>query len=1029
MNFPHLSDTQFPNLSTVDVYQFQNTFDYTRWNEKSRVKLCNVLWNSDYADVVKFESDELRDNWFDNLHDVWTVNLQTSARIVPEGYVKLPIPYDVMARYNYLFIDIPIATSENMPLDYENSDGIRRWYFFVHDIQYLSPNATQVYVLPDVWTNFQNKVNITYMMLERGHAPVANSSVEDYLANPMANNRYLLAPDINYDNASINRHVQYVPFGNGVKYVCFASVCSPSQIAGLGEVVYNDAYSPTGTITYYDIDARYGHQLGVNGYGIGNGLDYSDARTPARIAYSDGKIANNLTIYAIEAEEVYGTNSTFYQDIRNKCPQFLNTIKACFIIDEDCISLSATSWAIADHSFRRCIGHERSLGNITLHKSDFNYPQELRRFAKLYTSPYAQLEITDNDGTVFEINIEETSTLSIESVVSVAFPFIDMRVFIDGVGGTGSTSYTWRDLRNAETLKSMPNSDWFKYCFDWEIPTFALYMDGETAFMLESFNRNVKQQKQQGLVNYHTTMRSANTAYENACSQANVAYTNSEANADTARDNAIRSADTGKENADRIAATTKANTDRTALTAKDNTKRSAATDNANALRTNATQKVITDNNADLSYTLVDRTCTALSDNIDSSNTGTAYNEEMGITASDAVLTDSNNVTSIQVTYSNRLAQSTANIDCHKSNAIANTSAIGNVLGGTLQGAYSGAMAGYSGGGSVGEIIASGFIGAGVGGLGGYIDAVTIRETTGSTNLATQAICDKQVEYNGNVNQANMETSWDIQTTKDDARRAIYRENALIAVTQQNCSNKASRDNADDSRDNAKANAVSTKTNADTNANATKTAIDTNADDSYTAATTNSAAAKLTAETNATATQTASTTNANDSYTTSEACADRTKTNVQDNAGYTREVAELNAKEILENGKYSSLAAINDSRNSSPVEVCPYSGNPSADYMETRGIQIKVKTQSDSAIRQTGDFFARFGYALNQVWDVARSGLQLMNYFTYWKASEIWVNSANASNNSINTFIRNIFLSGVTVWSDPTKIGGINVYAN
>ena len=98
-------------------------------------------------------------------------------------------------------------------------------------------------------------------------------------------------------------------------------------------------------------------------------------------------------------------------------------------------------------------------------------------------------------------------------------------------------------------------------------------------------------------------------------------------------------------------------------------------------------------------------------------------------------------------------------------------------------------------------------------------------------------------------------------------------------------------------------------------------------------------------------------------------------------------------------------------------------------MRTRGVQIKVKTQSDSAIRQTGDIFARFGYTLNQIWDVAQSGLKLMNHFTYWKASEIWVDDTESSNNAVNNFIHRMFLNGVTVWNDPTEIGRVNVYDN
>ena len=119
MNFPHLTDTAFPDLKTVDVYKFQNNFDYTRWVAKTRIKLCNVAWNSDYTDIVNFESASARDLWFDDLANVWTTELETEAHIVPDSYVKLPIPYDVMARYNYLFIDLPYATSFDDMIDYE----------------------------------------------------------------------------------------------------------------------------------------------------------------------------------------------------------------------------------------------------------------------------------------------------------------------------------------------------------------------------------------------------------------------------------------------------------------------------------------------------------------------------------------------------------------------------------------------------------------------------------------------------------------------------------------------------------------------------------------------------------------------------------------------------------------------------------------------------------------------------------------------------------------------------------------------
>lgn len=973
MQFPHLSDTTFPDLNTVNVYQFRNTFDYSRWTEKTKVKLCNVLWNSEYSDVVKFDSDSDRDEWFDSLDDTWTIELQQSARVVPEGYVKLPVPYDIMARFNYLFIEMPVATSIEDPIDYENPYGITRWYFFVHEIQYLSPNATQVHVIPDIWTNFQNKIDIPYMLLERGHAPVAASDTDLYLANPIANNRYLLAPDVNFDNAGITKSSTFIPFGNGDKYVCFATTVSPDLLSSLGSVTTDSSYNPTGNITYSDVNARYGHQLQVNGFSVGNGRDYSNANTPAKVGFSDGRIANNLSVYAIWAEECYGPNGTFFTDVLNQCPQFLTTVKGCFVVDEACLYLQ-DQYTLAGHTIFKCVGKATSLLSKTLEKSEFHYPQELQRFAKLYTSPYAKLEITDNNGTTYDINIEETTTLSARSVVSLAFPYINERIYINGIGGTGSQSYTWIDLKGNSTDLEMYNSDWLKYCFDWEIPTFALYMNGETAFQLESFNRNVKQAIQQSLVNYHNTMRSANTAYENACDQANVAYTNTENSAATGRTNSYNSADTGRDN---------------------------AYNNADTFKTN------TDNSADTAYNIVDRTCTQQVANLTLQNAAIAYNEEAGITGSDTITGYNNDLGTATTNVGNTLSQYTTDVNIRRSTSSNIASNIGTIAGAALQNATTGAIMGAGGGAGIGAVtipgigavpgMAVGAIGGAIiGAAGGGITATSNTVNVGYSADAAQSITDAQVAANNGLRRETNDTALDIQGVHDDVRRMVYRENAQTSVSQLQGANVASRANANETKTTTKANATNSRTTARTNADNTRTT---------------------------------SRVNANNDYVTAEANADRTRDNIIANSGYTRQVAELNAKEILENGRYASMAAVLDARNSAPIECCSYSGNPAPDYHRNRGVQIKVKTQNDSAIRQAGSIFARFGYTLNQIWDVGTSGLKLMNHFTYWKAAEIWVDDREASNNSVNTFIRNMFLNGVTVWNDPTKIGKVNVYTN
>lgn len=944
MNFPHLKDTAYPYIETVDPYAFAATFDYTRWNEDTKVKLVNVRWNSDYADVVKFENDAKRDAWFDAINESYVVELAQAARIIPEKYVKLPIPYDVMARYNYLYIEMPIAPNSKKPLDYENSSGIRRWYFFIDSIEYGSPNSTRAYLTLDVWTNFANDVEINYMLLERGHAPVSASDTNTYLDNPISNNKYLLAPDVNFDNASITRKNTYVPFGNGEKCVCIASTCAPSQIGQLGTVYEDPNYSPTHNITYSDTGERWGHQLNVHGFTIGNGYDFSEAKAPAFPVTSDEfLIANNLSVYAIDAVECFH-DGTFFKDVMKMCPQFLNTVKACFVVDKRCVTYQSR-YTIAGHFVYRCVGNNETLLTQNLTQNDFNFPTELRRFAKLYTSPYSKLEITDNDGTTYEVNIEETSTLSVKAVTAVAFPYINYRVFVDGIGGVGSQSYSWRNLRNETSDRNISNSDWFKYCFDWDIPTFALYMDAETAWNLNNFNRGIRMGKRNALVAYHNSMRSANTACENALAIANTALENVNASTDTAKTNANNSASAAQTNAYNSADTSKTNTDNAADAAYDNVVDKCKNDYDNA-----------------DYAM------------DQSVTKYVHNCDNAVANLDESLDDETDAFGAQMST----AAAVQGIDADVNAQLSFMSGISGIGTGIANGAVAGPA------------------GAVAGALGGVITAVT--------DMASQAVL-----------VAARADTWDVQWREGFAHHTYHRARANQIQTNNN-NEGAYNLNLE--------NAVALLTLATTHNMQKK-----NAGRTRTMEKTNATLSQTTAKTNADNTYNATTTNAANTFTTDRENAVRTKDTSFDTSGYTRDVAEANAKEILENAANGAMAGMQDAASGQPVSIGVTNGNPAPDYMRTRGLQIKVKTQSDSAIRQTGDVFARFGYALNQVWNVGQSGLCLMRYFTYWKAADIWVNDKAHSNNRIQNMFADMFKNGITIWSDPTKIGKVSVYDN
>lgn len=896
-HFPHLDRTNdFPYLSTVDVFRFQNEFDYSRWNENTRVRVVNVIWNSDYQDVVKFDSDADRDAYFDALSDYQEITLASNnTRMFPDGSVKLPVPYDVLARYNYLYIDMPIATSADEPIDYEREDGHRRWYFFINDLQYQAPNTTTVFLTPDVWTNFINDLEVNFMMLERGHAPVAFSNVDSYLENPMENNAYLLAPDYDFGNTTIVGSSRYIPFGNGNKWVCFASTCYPEMLLDAGRVFGSETDSWSQP-TYEDVDVRYGYQLRVNGFEFGDGRNFEGVTTPAGNGAANGSmIMNNLNIYAVPAKECFD-EGTFLDDLRNVVPGFLNTIQACFIIDEEMATFKLLNARLAGHNIYAITGKHKNIGDITLSKSDFDFPEKYERFAKLYTFPYSRLELTDNDGREIEVRIEDTCGIGCELISSVAFPYLNLRVLFTGIGGTGSTSYSWVNLNGQTQAREMYDSDWFKYCFDMNIPTYALYMDGKTAYSLHNYNRAFANARRNALVGYHTSVRDANTARANAIDLANTAQSNVNANANTMVANNTNTCNT--------------NTANTALTCT----------------TNATNQSLANQNA-----LV-------------------------------VVTNSNDTADACIANDNRLMVGATTAQNETSIATTGNTSQMSVATGMLNGMTS-----------------EGLTGAAIGGAAGAVAGIAIGGIMGAASAAMTA----------SVNMANA--------------HVITQCKAKIAADTAACNSaKTDLTNTNNYQNTNVTNALGTDQTANNNACITSQTANNN---------------------------TCATNNTNNTTNTMKANASRTRNTNVDNAGYTREVGVLNAKEILENSQWAARAALDDARNNAPVPYGSYSGSMAPDYMGTRGVQIKVRKQSDSAIRQTGDMFARYGYALNQAWDVRETGLNLMKHFTYWKASDIWLDDRRSSTNLVNNTISEIFLRGVTVWRNPDEIGRVDFYDN
>jgi hypothetical protein len=90
------------------------------------------------------------------------------------------------------------------------------------------------------------------------------------------------------------------------------------------------------------------------------------------------------------------------------------------------------------------------------------------------------------------------------------------------------------------------------------------------------------------------------------------------------------------------------------------------------------------------------------------------------------------------------------------------------------------------------------------------------------------------------------------------------------------------------------------------------------------------------------------------------------------------------------------------------------------------LSLRFKMISYNAMCIIGDYWLRYGYAVNRFMSIDK--LKVMTNFSYWKLSETYLIGTYLSEFHKQT-IRGIFETGVTVWSDPSKMGFIDISNN
>lgn len=444
--FPHLSDTNFPDIDTVDVFKYRNEFDYTRYSyTQMKITMCAVPWDmgeahigartiSGIGNVVWFESEANRDAWFAAIPNDKCLRFSTKYRdLHTANYIDLPIPYDVACNYNYIAVEYSLLANDDSPVDYETSDGLRKWFWFIREVEFRGANSTRIHLMIDAWQTFMYRVDVTGMMLERGHAPMASVDADTYLADPLNNCAHLLAPDVDYGAATIAKGQSEVIFNAGNMLAVFITTARPA--------------------------GTWGSKAGGNWQTPG-AWNNTEQGNPAYVAFC--MAASNL--------------SGFLTTVNASYPQFVPTIKAIAFISANMVTLG-DSFTFAGVACNYLTAHYKQNDLITLDKDLFGYSSRYENIAKLYTSPYAHIELTDENGNVTEVRVEDTrGTLYLETCLNLVFPWLAIDGHITGIGSGGRRTVSFSHVTN----RTMPiRGNWYDTVRSWNIPTFGIYQDAE----------------------------------------------------------------------------------------------------------------------------------------------------------------------------------------------------------------------------------------------------------------------------------------------------------------------------------------------------------------------------------------------------------------------------------------------------------------------------------------------------------------------------------------------------------------------
>lgn len=448
-NFKYLGKEGFPHADNVNVYDYRNEIDYSRYDySQMNIQICSVPWEqgevhvgqrtlSGFGNVVYFKDEKARDKYFDNIPDNECFRWETKFKELHSDLeLVVPIPFDVVSNYNYVRVMYNLFANDDSPIAYEDNTGVKSWFYFIREAQFIAPNTTKLILLDDAWQTWIYKLDITNMILERGHAPMFRTTTDSFLANPIENSKDLLADDINYGELQQVTKTQITTLNTGDMYAVVATSANA----------------------------------------MGNwGSKNSNWQTPAA-THNEFAGVPNCALLAMNANDF----NTFLENLNVSTPQFIQSVQCVFFCAKELLNVgySFTFGGVNCFNVNSYTIVNKTI--FTRSKSDWGYDSKYSEIAKLYTFPYSALEITDESGNTEIVHIEDTSNvLSMDVATNLIFPYMNLSGTIKGIGGSKTNTIQFQNISSNSLDIS---GRWYEHLRNWNIPGFIIILSADREY-------------------------------------------------------------------------------------------------------------------------------------------------------------------------------------------------------------------------------------------------------------------------------------------------------------------------------------------------------------------------------------------------------------------------------------------------------------------------------------------------------------------------------------------------------------------